>query len=135
MHRFWEIDELVRMLASDLKDRCDASASALALACCSKRLNDIVLDSLWEHLGDLYRLLSCLPPESWELTGDEEFVRTAFSCLPTFGSSLANRFSCDALLLRNGPDSPVMLEGFGHFSRGDQQEFLWRRITSYLCRP
>ena len=77
MHRFWEIDELVRTLATDLKQR-NASASAIALACCSERLGDIVLDPLWEQLDDLRRLMQCLPPDTWELR-EGTFVRTACS--------------------------------------------------------
>jgi len=73
---------MVRLLASDLK-HCEASASALALACCSKRLGDIVLDSLWEQVDGLVRLMRCLPPETWELREVEgtsycEFVRTTW---------------------------------------------------------
>jgi len=75
MHRFWEIDELVRTLATDLKWR-NTYGSAIALACCSKRLGDIVLDSLWEHLNLLGRLMRCLPPETWEIR-DQTFVSTA----------------------------------------------------------
>ena len=76
MHRFWEIEEMVRLLASDLEKRCEAPSSAIALACCSKRLSGIVLDSLWEVLPDgLRSLMECLPPETWEIRNDE-FVRT-----------------------------------------------------------
>ena len=75
MHRFWEIEEMVRLLASDLGIRCKASASAVALACCSKRLSDIVLDPLWEEIEGLSRLTRCLPPQTWEVRSDE-FVRT-----------------------------------------------------------
>ena len=78
MHRFWEIDEMVYLLASDLKKRCKAPASAVALACCSKRLSDIVLGPLWEELLGLERLVRCLPPDTWEIL-DHEIVRTTWA--------------------------------------------------------
>jgi len=83
MHQFWEIDEMVCLLASDLEKRCKASASAVALACCSKRLSDIVLGCIWEELVGLERLVSCLPPDTWEIR-DCELVRTAW-VHPHFG--------------------------------------------------
>jgi len=78
MHRFWQIDEMIRVVASDLNERCWAYGPALALACCSKQLSDIVLDSLWEELICLRYPMRCLPQESWEIR-ENEFVRTACS--------------------------------------------------------
>jgi len=75
MHRFWEIDGLVRIVATDLEERCMASASAVALACCSKRLADIVLDPLWEQLDSLSQSMKCLPQDTWEIR-DWSFVST-----------------------------------------------------------
>lgn len=84
MHRFWEIDELVRTLATELKWRA-TFPSAIALACCSKRLGDIVLDPLWEKLDGLCRLMRCLPPDTWELR-DRTLVSTQYFGLPVFGA-------------------------------------------------
>ena len=67
MHRFWEIDEMVRLLATILKNQYAASASAVALACCSKRLEGIVLDSVWEELRGLGWLMRCLPQDTWKM--------------------------------------------------------------------
>ena len=78
MHRFWEIDEMVRLLATILKNQYTASASAVALACCSKRLEVIVLDPVWEELRGLDFLMRCLPPDTWKMQ-DREFVSTACS--------------------------------------------------------
>ena len=78
MHRFWEINEMVRLLATILNKQYDASASAVALACCSKRLEDIVLDSVWEKLIGLEHLMRCLPTDTWEIH-DDEFVSTTCS--------------------------------------------------------
>ena len=75
MHRFWEINELVRELVVDLERRCKASASSIALACCSKQLGDVVLDYLWEDLTNLSWLMQCLPPDTWERRNGE-FVST-----------------------------------------------------------
>ena len=116
MHQFWQIDELVRMLASNLKKRCGASASALALACCSKQLSDIVLDSLWEELEGLGRLMKCLPSETWEIR-DDGFVRMTWVYSHLSGSSLVNRFSYVVPPLRNGSDSRVILVGSTGFTQ------------------
>ena len=77
MHRVWEIDEIVRLIVSHLKRH---KQGAVALACCSRSLSDIVLDSLWEHLVGLSRLLKCLPRDTWT-TRDFDFVRIIFSGL------------------------------------------------------
>ena len=100
MHQFWKIDEMVRLLASDLKKRCKASASVLALACCSKRLSDVVLDALWEELNGLIWLMMCLPPETWEIRNGE-FVRTTWVHPHFRGTHLINRFSYAAPLPGN----------------------------------
>jgi len=76
MHHFWEIHELVRILSKDLEERCGASASAIALACCSKRLADVVLDQLWEHLTGLVWLMRCLPRDTWESRNGEFVITT-----------------------------------------------------------
>ena len=65
---------MVRLLATDLEKQCEASA--VALACCSKRLADIALDSVWEEVRGLRRLMRCLPPDTWEIRR-REFVRTS----------------------------------------------------------
>ena len=67
---------MVRLLAKDLEKRCGASASAVALACCSRQLADIVLDSVWEEVRGLVRLMQCLSPDTWEIR-DCEFVSIA----------------------------------------------------------
>ena len=77
MHRFWEIDEMVRLVALIL-EQYEASASTVALACCSRRLEDIVLDTLWERLTGLSWLMQCLPTDAWEIH-DHEFVSTTCS--------------------------------------------------------
>ena len=73
MHWFWEIDEMVCLLVTILKIRHRALASAIALACCSKRLADTVLEPLWEEIRGLHWLMRCLPPDTWEMR-DREFV-------------------------------------------------------------
>ena len=137
MHRFWQIDELVRMVASDLENRCGASTSVLALACCSKRLSDIVLDILWESLEGLGFLMECLPPETWEID-DGEFVRITWVYSHLSASSPVNRCSYIAPRPRNGSDSRVMLvesTGFSHMNLQESQLFRWQHTTYYLCRP
>jgi hypothetical protein len=75
MHKLWEIDEIVCLVVAKLEEHNKGNASALALACCSKPLSGMVLDSLWKDLMGLSQLMMCLPPDSWEIRGDE-FVRT-----------------------------------------------------------
>ena len=70
MHRLWEINEIVRLVLTNV----GKGSSALALACCTKSLTDIVLDFLWEHVEDPIHLMKCLPPDSWEMC-NYEFVR------------------------------------------------------------
>lgn len=77
MHQFWETDKMIRLVTSDLKGRCRALASVVALACCSKRLSDIALDAVWEELEDQGQLMTCLPSDTWEIRNDE-FVRTTW---------------------------------------------------------
>ena len=134
MHQFWRIDELVRVVASDLEKRCGASASALALACCSKQLSDIVLDSIWEALEGLGRLMRCLPQESWEIR-DDEFVRSSRAG-SYFGRSLTiNRFSYVPPPLRSGSVSRATLVGCAPFASRKKRGFHQRRFAYYLCRP
>ena len=82
MHQLWEIDEIVRAIVA----RLGRQKGAVALACSSKSLSDIVLDSLWERLMGLSRLLKCLPPDSWDLR-DFDFVRATFAVLLTIGEA------------------------------------------------
>ena len=82
---------MVRLLATDLKKRHGASASAVALACCSRRLADIALDSLWEELNSLSRLMQCLPPDTWKMY-DDEFVSTTLSSPLALGTDQSQYF-------------------------------------------
>ena len=135
MRQFWQIDELVRMVASDLEKRCGVSNSVLALACCSKQLSDIVLDSLWEELDGLGPLMRCLPSETWEIR-DDGFVRMTLVYSHLSGSSPVNRRSYVSPPPRNGSDSRVMLVGSASFTQTTRQENRDRQcITYYLCRP
>ena len=137
MHQFWEIYEMVRLLATILEKQCKASGSAVALACCSKRLGDIVLDSVWEELGDLGRLMRCLPPDTWEMRHGK-FVSTTCSSLLALRAYLSS-FSYVAPLTRNGSNSRAMLVGYARciwkvISWTDQGGYQ-RRFTYYICRP
>ena len=129
---------MVRLLALDLKKRCKASASTLALACCSKKLSGVILDSLWEEFSNhLIWLLRCLPPETWEIH-DDEFVSAIWVHSHSRGTHLINRFSYVAPLPKNGSDSRAMLVGSASFTRiappKDHQTSHRQRIIYYLCR-
>jgi hypothetical protein len=85
MHRFWETNEMVYQLADVLQEHYWAFASTVALACCSKQLGHIILDSLWEDCLGLSTLMKCLPPDTWEVR-DNKFVGTTCSGLLTLGA-------------------------------------------------
>ena len=108
-HRLWGIDEVVRLIVTDLK-RGD-NASAVALACCSRLLSDIVLDVLWQYLEDLCQLLMCLPPDTWEVHEDEFVSATCFTS-SFLRSLMVDRFSYVVPQLRNGSDCRVTLAGY-----------------------
>jgi hypothetical protein len=92
---------MVRLVATALEKHYTASASAVALARCSKRLGDIVLDSLWEQRTGLGVLLKCLPSDTWEVR-DDEFVSTP--CSGSLDLRAYRSIGFPALPLRPGMD-------------------------------
>ncbi|KAF9786379.1 hypothetical protein BJ322DRAFT_1059294 [Thelephora terrestris] len=75
MHPCLSVDEIIRLLACELV-ASKAKATAVSLACCSKRLEGAVLDVLWETQDRLTPLLKCLPQEVWgEENGKFSFKR------------------------------------------------------------
>ena len=64
MHRCLNVDEILRLLAHELV-ASEAKATAVALACCCKSLEDPLLDVLWETQNRLLRLLKSLPGDVW----------------------------------------------------------------------
>ena len=65
-HRCWSFDEIVTAIAANLvTDR--AKASAVALASCSKSLQEPALGEVWRSLHGLVPLVQCFPPEIWKV--------------------------------------------------------------------
>jgi len=109
MHRFWEVDEMIRLLATHLVALDKPSVAALA--CSSKLLEEAALDPLWERLDKGPRpLMRCLPQDTWEIR-DSEFVSIS-CCKPQLLSLPLDRFFCVVLQRRNGTDSRAMLAEF-----------------------
>ena len=68
-HRCWTLDEIVRVIAANLVSD-GARASAIALASCSKSLEEPALREVWRSLSSLAPLVKCFPPEVWEVTNE-----------------------------------------------------------------
>lgn len=72
-HRCWALDEIVRAIAANLVTNW-ATASAVALACCSKSFEEPALGEIWRRLtflDGLDPLIKCFPPEVWEIRGED----------------------------------------------------------------
>ena len=65
MHPCLSVDEILRLLASELV-ASEAKTTAVALASCCKSFEDPVLDALWETQARLVPLLKCFPQDVWE---------------------------------------------------------------------
>ena len=73
MHHVFEVDEILRLIASSLV--YEGQADAISFACCCKSLSAPTLDTLWgTGYYDLTQLLRTLPPNVWTIRGDA-FVR------------------------------------------------------------
>ena len=68
MHHCLHVDEIVRCIAHELV-AAKGNASAVALACCRKHLEDPVLDALWGTQSDLIVLMNTLPADVWSPGG------------------------------------------------------------------
>jgi hypothetical protein len=73
MHHMFELDEILRLIASELVNT-DCSGTALALACTRSSFSAPVLDTMWEEgQNDLTTLLKTFPPPVWAIA-DNKFV-------------------------------------------------------------
>ena len=68
MHACLNVDEIVRLIASELVASGE-KATAVALACCRKSFEDPVLDALWVKQNKLLPLLKSLPGDVWNEDG------------------------------------------------------------------
>jgi len=72
MHHAFEVDEILRIIASSIeyKNRKDA----VAFACCRKSFSAPALDTIWgSWQGSFTTLLRTLPSSAWTIV-DETFV-------------------------------------------------------------
>ena len=76
MHACLRVDEITRLLACELI-ASEGKASAVALACCCRSLEEPVLDVIWGTQDRLYPLLVTFPASVWD-----QVVQT-FVSLPT----------------------------------------------------
>jgi len=65
-HRCWAVNEIVSAIVAILV-RDGKKASAVALASCSKSLEEPALGEIWRRVSTLVPLVKCLPPEVWEI--------------------------------------------------------------------
>ena len=75
MHACLNVDEIVRLITSELVE-LKPGAAAVALACCCKNFEDPVLDVLWETQDRLFPLLKSLPADVWDEVGCSVSVPT-----------------------------------------------------------
>ena len=64
MHLCLSVDEILRLIASELVTS-GTKATAAALACCCKSFKDPMLDALWRKQYELAPLLKCFPQDAW----------------------------------------------------------------------
>lgn len=82
MHPCLCVDEIVRLIASELVTT-KGQASVVALARCCKNFEDPVLDVLWRTTERLHPLLKSLPGDVWNGSECTVSAPTTF-VLPSF---------------------------------------------------
>ena len=68
MHPCLNVDEIVRLIACELVTS-GRKATAVCLACCSRSLQEPVLDVLWATQAELSPLFKCFPGDVWNEGG------------------------------------------------------------------
>ena len=81
MHPCLYLDEIVRLIAHELI-AAKREATAVALACCCKPLQDPVLDVLWDAHPHFFKLLKILPENIWSSAGYKVSITTKMLALP-----------------------------------------------------
>ena len=81
MHSCLRVDEILRLLASELVES-GAEVTAVSLACCCRSLEDPALDALWKTQDRLTPLLKCLPQEVWREEGGSFVSQPAMTVYP-----------------------------------------------------
>jgi hypothetical protein len=111
MHACLSVDEIVRLIASELV-AFGGDATAVALACCCKNFEDPVLDALWVTQTLLGPLLEIFPGGIWEEDIPDYVSLSTIPYLPR-STALPGRFSRESRTRRNGPASGYTPEGSG----------------------
>lgn len=76
MHHVFEVDEIIRFIASSIELR--DCRDAVSFACCCKSFSAPALDAIWgEWQRDLTELLKTLPPSVWVII-DGTFVSSSY---------------------------------------------------------
>ena len=114
MHACLHVNEILRLIAREVV-ASEGEATAVALACCCKGFEDIVLDILWETQHNLVRLLKTFPEDVWNVgeclvsvqttcaaSSLNYFIRKYFRRLPT--TLELTRFRKYARRIRNFKD-------------------------------
>lgn len=86
MHHCLCVDEILRLIAHELI-AAGGGKTAVALACCCKGLEDLVLDALWESQSQLVPLLKILPTDVWSPSRPD--VSAAVTILVLFFTELS----------------------------------------------
>lgn len=74
MHHLFEVDEILRIVTSNI--RYGDCKDAISLACCCKSFSAPVLDNIWgRSQREFTWLLRTLPPSVWAIV-DKTFVRS-----------------------------------------------------------
>ena len=81
MHACLRVDEIVRLIASELVGS-EGKGSAIALTCCCKSFEDPVLDVSWETQDKLLPLLKSFPGDVWD--EDKSTVSAPMTCVFPF---------------------------------------------------
>ena len=78
MHPCLYVDEIVRLIAYELV-AFNVRATSVALACCCKTFEDLVLDVLWKTQSRVLPLLKSLPRDVWDEGGCRVSAPTTYS--------------------------------------------------------
>ena len=132
MHACLNVDEIVRLIASELVS--EGKATTVALACCCKIFEDPALDALWETQDQILPLLRTLPEDVWNDGGCT--VSGTTTCVSLSLTFLFESLLRDSRRRSNGVVSGSTLEGCE--SSGDisfQTTCLWKLSRSCNSVP
>ena len=119
MHLCLNVDEIVRLIGHKLV-ASRGNATAVALACCCKGLEDPMLDTLWEKQDQLLPLLQSFPRDVWQNDRCKVSVPVTF----------VFRFFNDSKVFQKIPDD----DGMGSFpevrSKDTKAQTIWHSQIS-----